>query len=249
MLVFIVPLRSPKTARNWQQVSRMAIRTLRSACAQDCDDFRVVLVCNEKPAGMFDHPRLLVIEEDFPLPGPEAEDKMRDKWSKVQRGLIEVRGEAPAHFMCVDADDCVHRGLARHCRRHPESAGFYFETGYLHDAGSRWLFRWPDFNIYCGTSSIVWCGAEDLPATMDDPESCCPMLEYGHVGIVRGMEQRGRPLHPLPFVGAIYNTDTGENHTDISVTRWKSRRVQLARLLRGRLVTRQKRADFGLYVL
>lgn len=249
MLVFVVPLQSPEASRDWQHVSRLAMRCLRSVCQQDCDEFQVVLVCNRRPEGFFEDPALTLIEEDFPLPGADRDDRMRDKWRKVQRGLLATRDLAPAHFLCMDADDCVHRGLAGFCRREPDTAGWLFEVGYIRDEGSRWVYRWPEFNRYCGTSNIVRCTEEDLPGTMNDPEECCPMLQFGHTRIHEGMRQRGTPLVPLPFVGAIYNTDTGENFSQIALNRWRGKRMLLKKLLSARPVTPALRKAFGLYEL
>jgi len=249
MLIFIVPLQSPEASRDWAHVSRLAIRTLHSACRQESDDFRVILVCNRPPIGLFEHPALTVIEENFPLPGADPDDRMRDKWKKVQRGLIATRDLAPAHFLCMDADDCVHRGLATLSKQEPATAGWIFDIGYVRDEGNRWVYRWPEFNRYCGTSSIVRCTADDLPASMHDPDECCPMLEFGHTRIDEGMRQRGTPLTSLPFIGTVYNTDTGENFSQIALRRWRGKKMLVKKLFGARPVTAALRESFGLYEL
>src|SRR6185436_11316247 len=123
MLIFIVPLQSPHASKDWPHVCRLWERTLRSICAQSCADFRVFLVCNQRPAIAFTHPAVTIIEEDFPLPEATSASRMLDKWLKVKRGLIAARGFAPAHVMITDADDCVHQYLATLCANSPEAAG------------------------------------------------------------------------------------------------------------------------------
>ena len=59
--------------------------------------------------------------------------------------------------------------------------------------------------------------------------------------------QRGTPLEPLPFPGAIYNLATGENYTTLSLRTWRSRRMKLEKLLHTRPLTRAIREEFGLY--
>jgi hypothetical protein len=172
---------------------------------------------------------------------------MHDKWRKVKRGLIAARDLAPAHFMCVDADDCIHRGLAAFADSHPDQAGWFMETGYMHDEGSRWLFRRANFHGTCGSSSIVRCQRDELPASMEDAEDPFPILRFGHTGIREGMIGLGRPLAPLPFIGAVYNTATGENHTSVAVRNWRGKKMLLQKLLQSRLLTRSLREEFGLY--
>lgn len=249
MLIFVVALQSPRASRDWGLVCRLWERTLRSICAQTCGDFRVFLVCNEAPKIGFSHPAATVIEGVFPLPGPTTPERMQDKWRKLKQGLVAARPLAPAHVLIMDADDCVHRGLAAHCAAHPGEIGWRFYTGYVRDEGSRWLFLRRNFDVYCGTSAIVRVEKSDLPATPDEAIDPYFILTHGHGAIGEYLEKRRTPLHKLPFIGAIYNTATGENDSGFSLRGWRSRKVLLRKLLNSRLLTRGIRAEFGLYEL
>jgi hypothetical protein len=141
MLVFILALQSPEASKDWNQVSRLCERTLRSVCAQTSPAFRVFLVCNVRPETNITHPHLSIIERDFPVPVATSAARMNDKWSKLKVGLVAARDFAPAHVMFVDADDCVHRGLAEHVTRYPDAQGWSITVGYFHDEGSRWVYR------------------------------------------------------------------------------------------------------------
>jgi hypothetical protein len=68
MLTFIVPIKSRKIANSWTLVSQLAERTLRSICNQTSSNFRVVVVCNEKPDIQFEHPHIDYIQVDFLIP-------------------------------------------------------------------------------------------------------------------------------------------------------------------------------------
>lgn len=250
MLLFIVPLQSPAASADWKFVSQLAERCLRSLASQSCPAFHIVLVCNEAPQTSFTHPALTVIEEDFPIPARgNQEARMDDKWRKIKRGLVFARSLAPNHVMCVDADDCLSSRLAKLVQENPQCHGWRFETGYMHDEGSRWLFRRDNFHQYCASSSIVRCGDEDFPRDMEEPDERFCILKSGHIGIVQGMRERGTPLEILPFVGTIYITATGENHSGFSLRGWRSRRILLQKLLRSRPVTQAVRQEFGLYEL
>src|ERR1700712_941174 len=148
MLIFVVALQSRRASRNWGLVCRLWERTLRSICAQTGGEFRVCLVCNERPETGFTHPAVTIIDRDFPLPGPTTAERMQDKWLKLKHGLVAARSLAPAHVLIMDADDCVHRGLAALCAAHPREIGWRFDTGYVRDEGSRWLFLRRNFDTY-----------------------------------------------------------------------------------------------------
>lgn len=249
MLIFVVALQSPHASKDWGRVSRLWERTLRSICAQSSPDFRVFLVCNERPAIAFTHPALTVIEEDFPLPDPTTASRMNDKWRKLKRGLIAIRDLAPAHVMFMDADDCVHRGLAALAAAAPTAPGWNFETGYMHDEGSRWLYRLKKFDAYCGTSAIVRLGPADFPSTLGEPNDPYFILTHGHGVIGDFFRTRGTPLRTLPFLGAVYVTATGENDSGISLGGWRGKMMLLKKLLNSRPLTRSIRRNFGLYDL
>lgn len=244
MLVFIIPLQSPEASRNWDRVSALCCRTVQSVCSQDSDDFRAILVCNRAPNGLPDHPALTIIEGDFPIPEPNTDSRMRDKTLKIARGLVHARPWAPFHCMMVDADDCVSRQLASFIKKNPSTAGWFLETGYVHDQGSSWLYRKRPFHTLCGTSHIIRVEENDLPFSMADSDYW--ILNHGIGEIVSFMNQRGTPLQPLPFVGAIYNTDTGENDSGMALRLWRSRRILLSKILCSRPLTPKIRREFGL---
>jgi hypothetical protein len=249
VLVFILALQDPAASKNWSRASQLCERTLRSICAQTDPDFRVILVCNTRPETDFAHPHLTIIEREFPIPAATSSARMNDKWSKLKVGLAAARHLAPAHIMFVDADDCVHRGLAEHVTRHPDSIGWSMDVGYLRDEGSRWIYRREDFFRFCGSSAIVRLSTEDFPASELEPSENYFILANGHGAIRQHMIEQGRPLQTLPFVGAVYMTNTGENDSGIRVRGWQGKRHMLEKILAARLLTGRRRSELGLYDL
>ncbi len=249
MLIFILALQSPGASKDWLRVSRLCERTLRSVCAQTSSDFRVVLVCNARPETSFTHPALMIVERDFPIPAANSASRMNDKWSKLKVGLAVARQWGPAHVMFVDADDCVHRDLAAHAARYPEVSGWSMEVGYMYDEGSRLLYRRKNFANYCGSSAIIRLLLTDFPQSESEPSENYFILANGHGVIERYMRARGTPVQALPFIGAVYMTDTGENDSGIRIGGWQGKRHLLERIRTARPLTSRVRADFGLYHL
>lgn len=249
MLVFIVPLQSPRASSDWGLVSALCERTMRSICAQTSADFRLFLVCNEAPATSFTHPALNIIEDDFPIPERNTAARMFDKHEKLKRGMIAARELAPSHVMFADADDCVHRDLAAWCCRNASHPGWYIADGYIYTAGSAWLYRRRDFDQICGTAAIVRCDPEDFPRSMSDPKADFFMIDCGHFEFRNPARAAGRKLEPLPFPGAIYVTATGENDSGISLRQWGGKKMLVKKLLNSRPLTGALRAEFGIYEL
>jgi len=249
MLVFILALQSPEASKDWSRISKLCERTLRSVCAQTSPDFRVFLVCNTKPETDFNHPNLTVIERYFPVPVATSSARMNDKWSKLKVGLIASRHLAPAHVMLMDADDCVSHDLAEYASCHPGAIGWSMNRGYLRDEGSRWLYLTKNFTRFCGSSAIIWLSADDFPYSESAPTERFFILANGHSVINDYMIKRGSPLQPLPFIGAIYLTATGENDSSIRMAGWHGKKHAIGKLLAARPLTQRIRSEFGLYEL
>lgn len=247
MLVFVLALQSPAASKDWHRVSQLCERTLRSICGQTSPNFRVFLVCNRKPETDFTHPALTIIERDLPTPDATSAARMQDKWTKLKIGLIAARHLAPAHVMIMDADDCVHKSLARHVELHPGVNGWSMTSGYLWDDGSRLLYQSNNFNRLCGSSAIVRLSPEEFPSCETDDHSAFFILSNGHSTISDYLSKQGKPLRPLPFIGSVYVTATGENDSAITMGGWQGRKRALQKMVSARPLVQRLRREFGLY--
>lgn len=215
MLVFIIPIKSPKLSRDWALTSALFERSARAICNQTSPKFRVVVVCNEKPVTQFHHPNIHYVEVDFPPPMSDPNEaatrgyefalskdiarKNADKARKIRTGLDYAERFQPTHTMVVDADDLVSNRLAEFVAQNPQGAGWYFKTGYLYTEGSRFLFvNRQHFNVICGTSVIVSYAQRDL--LFSNPEFYHHCFENPPGGLV-----------PLPFPGTVYSMVNGDN--------------------------------------
>lgn len=249
MLIFVMALQSPHASKDWIHVSRLCERTLRSVCAQSNPEFKVFLVCNSRPVMDFTHPAMTIIEKDFPIPQPTSRSRMEDKWSKLKVGLVAARQDNPAFVMLMDADDCVHRDLAQYVADHPDSPGWSFDNGYIHDEGTAWIYRRANFSNYCGSSAIVRLDPSDFPQSISEPKDNYFILANGHAAIRDFMRSRGTPLQTLPFRGAVWITSTGENDSRMRMNGWQGLDHTLKKLRAARLLTKSLRDQYGLYRL
>ena len=261
MLVFIIPLRSAETSDSWEYVSQLFERTIKSVCNQTCLEFRVIVVCHDLPCIKFSHANITYINVDFPIPTWKVDtdhtSRDTDKQKKIFTGLNYARQFNPTHVMFVDADDCVSKHLAKFVSQNPQSHGWMFSQGYEYTNGNNSiLFRKKGFYHRCGTSNIVKYGiiAPDKNMKADDVDH--RWLFHGNK-IKRQLFQHGITLDTLPFSGAVYITNHGENiRNQISLelqranSIYKKLRVYL--VLVGKYILSQPltdsiRKEFGIY--
>jgi hypothetical protein len=213
MLTFIIPLRHPQNSPDWPALKRRLSQTIRSIAAQDDPRWRAIIVANEGA----DLPELpsnfKVVAVKFP-PNPMFEqgnndreaflDSCRvDKGRRVLTGVLQA--DRGGFSMVVDDDDFVSCRLARFAADHPEESGWYIQNGYIWGDGGKLIYEYPDFWKFCGTSHIVRTALYELPATLEDADSSYLRKIFGSHVFVRGyLEARGKPLEPLPFLGAVY---------------------------------------------
>ena len=253
MLVFIIPLKSRQVSKSWERVSKLFERCIKSVCNQTSHNFRVIVVCHEKPQIEFSHPYITYIEVDFPPPTPDNKSKGVDKLRKVLVGLNYARQLKLSHTMNVDADDCVSKHLAKLVEQNPHSNGWFVNKGYVYEDGSNFLYlKRKDFHQWCGTSNIVRYDLINLPENVEHEWVNYKNYYCSHRRLVKKFAQEGTPLEPLPFAGAIYILGHGDNKSG-KFTKFLPNKGIVARLknilFNFRPVTGLVRNEFGIYDL
>ncbi|MEL7069110.1 MAG: glycosyltransferase family A protein [Cyanobacteria bacterium J06581_3] len=217
MIVFIVPLKSKKISKNWGKVSQLLERTLKSVCNQTSDNFRVVIVCHERPDIAFEHPRASYVDVNFAPPNWSGNAKRQedyqeirlDKSRKLWFGLIHAQRFNPRYIMFVDADDCISNRIADFVSENSEEDGWLVCSGYEYQDGSQRIFcRNKHFNQRCGSSHII--RYEFLSHKKMKFEEVT--WEYLRHQTIENMYKRfNKRFECLPFRGAVYITENAEN--------------------------------------
>jgi hypothetical protein len=202
MIVFLVPLKSAKISHSWDLTRRLFATTVQSICNQDCNDFRVLVICHEKPDINLTHPFLEYIQVDFPP--PDNEDiiaKRKDKARKLSIGAEFSKKFNPSHLMVVDADDFISNKIASFIRDNPHPIGYFLDNGYVYESGSQFLyFLRKHFGHHCGTSIII--NFKLFKLLFDDD-----IYEHRSFTLIK----HRLDLQKLPFYGAIYHRCHGDN--------------------------------------
>jgi hypothetical protein len=261
MLVFIVPVKSSQLSRvSWEFSSKILERCVKSICNQTSSDFRVLIVHHEKPNIQLDHPNIDYIQVDFAVPTwAEPSSPYRDKGRKLWTGLNYARQLNPSHIMCVDSDDCVSQNLVQFVEQNSDENGWYIANGYEYpDSSGRVYHRKNKFHLKCGTSHIIHWNLLLPFANLEFDQVTDQFL--WHQDLVKTFSEQGSPLIPLPFDGAVYISDTGENHdnlTSLFVKQFKSNPIDLAlfwsrrayKTINSRALTDELCHEFSLYNL
>jgi hypothetical protein len=251
MLVFVIPLQNPETARDWAHCNALCQQTVRSALAQTHRDIRVIVVSKEFSPDISDE-RLTVLRMQFAPLANATDAPHRDKYRKIAIGLVEARKYAPCYIMKLDADDLVSSKLATIVHAKGHKPGYFIERGYRWSEGSRLVHPIGDFHLACGSSNIIWCEPNELPSSEDDDPSAYPILRFGHSITVHEFEKLGTPLMPIAIPSAIYINGHGNNMSvrfpggGISHNKpnWKFYLGQALEMRKLRPLTRSMRREF-----
>ncbi|HEY9802616.1 MAG TPA: glycosyltransferase family A protein [Leptolyngbyaceae cyanobacterium] len=255
MIVFVIPLKSQKVSQDWEKVCQLFERCLQSICRQTDPNFRVIVVCHEKPNIQFTHPHVHYVEADFPIPNQTLLEKSQDKGKKIIKGLIFARFFSPNHVMIVDADDCISKRISEFTNQHPDVNGWYLNKGYVYQESSAFIYyRKSHFYSWCGTCNIIKYDACDLPSKDDEyPEYLIKYYDE-HKHIVEAMKNKGLPMEEFPFAGVVYVIGNGENiyQTGFSTIHNSNKGkvwFLVKEILKFRHLNSLIRQEFGLYKL
>ena len=206
MLTFLIPLRARQLTGQYELQTELLQRTLDSILAQTHADFSVLLICHDHPViPQLDHPAVSVRTVHLPLPARTNDDMCADKVLKLTLGIEWALARGSEYVMFTDADDRVSRRLAAHAAANPGRNGWYFDKGFSYSVAEHRLRRLRDYYKICGTCAIFRTEFLDLgPSELRPGAIVSTLAESDHDTWVARMAQRGTPIEPLPFAGAVY---------------------------------------------
>lgn len=220
-ITFIIPVRHPDNAKDWQQTKNNLSDTARSIAAQDHADWKAVVVANNG-ADLPPLPeKFSVAYVDF-LPNPLYEqgdadqkdfyDAVRlDKGRRILAGMLSAPSD---YYMIVDDDDFVSRKIAGFVAGNKGANGWFVQDGYAWEDGGDWLFRHPDLSHICGSTLIIRSDLYQLPSSFDAANDTMVKEILGsHKLVTRRLKEGGTPLSPLPFYGAVYRIGHAGAHS------------------------------------
>lgn len=260
MLAFIIPLKSAQMSGSWELVCALFKRTLLSVCNQTSLEYHVIVVCHEKPEIDFHSPRVTYIQVNLPIPGNDYDSKEKDKMLKMQAGLLYAKSINASHVMFVDADDCISNKIAKFVENNSNQDGWFIGKGFdFQEDIQRLRLRNKNLHLRTNSSHIIklnWLEKEFYLPPEEINRGNCVLY---HIDTISILKERGAKLSLLPFRGAIYITDNGENmwwkqdsiaHSGNGIKEIYSVHLKkLYRFLITQPVTETVKREFGLYTI
>lgn len=266
VITFIIPVRHPENARDWQSVKTKLAETVHSISMQTSGAWNAVIVAN-RGSDLPDLPsRFDVKWVDFP-PNPLSErdrsdreklyDAFRiDKGRRILAGMLHA--DKTGYIMLMDDDDFVSNRITEFVVQNFGGNGWYIKNGYVWAERGNLLYLHDNFSKFCGSSHIIRSDLYRLPPMFESPSDDYIRRMLGsHMFIHEHLDSIGANLAPLPFVGAIYRV--GQSNS-VSKTRGIIREFLVKkkllkrpwefcqRILRLRLLSASVREEFMGYV-
>ncbi len=221
-LTFVIPIRHPENANSWDMTKKNLQETLLSISAQTSDNWQCIVVANHGSDLPIMPNNCRICYVDFPPNQLHAQGDVDkevfyeafrvDKGRRVLAGML-CAGETH-FFMIVDDDDFVHRELCAFVGKDLSANGWYIDNGYVWGEGGSLLIEQSGFHLFCGTSHIINSDLYELPETFEDADMENVKLMMGsHVKIKQVLDERGKPISPLPFIGAVYRIGHRNAHS------------------------------------
>jgi glycosyltransferase involved in cell wall biosynthesis len=222
ILTFIIPVRHPANAKNWDKVKSNLTDTVKSIAAQKTDSWKAIIIANTGsdlpalPAG-FDVKWVDFAPNELFRQGNADQEVFReavrlDKGRRILAGMLYA-GEM-SYVMVVDDDDYISRNLTSFVAERPNANGWFIKSGYVWSDGGRWLYRTDGFSQFCGSSHIIRADLFNLPESLETADDTYIRRMLGSHVMIEGILSGSRtPLEPLPFLGAVYRIGHPESHS------------------------------------
>ena len=252
MIYFGIPLRSKASSKNWDNVTKVFNRTLKSVYSQTDPDFKIYVACHDIPVldeKYDDRVEFLISDKDTPK---TKEEMMLDKGWKISMIAKRIREDGGGYIMLVDSDDLVSNRIAEYVNSHPRCNGYLSRYGYVYNDGADYMQKADNLHKLCGSCSIVYYAVEDLPDKMPDSFfDNSPVDQWvirkAHCVIPDYLQEHGRELSTIPFPTTVYVRNTGDNHSmmDGNDFSWK-RKIYL--FLQSKIrISGERGREFGIY--
>ena len=250
-MFFAIPLRSKFASKNWEVNVKLFNRTLKSVYNQIDPNFKILIAHHDEPDLFYKYDeRVEFIRIDYPVPRNFDQQRL-DKYYKKRFLMKRIRELGSGYVMFVDADDLVSNKIASFVNMDKNEFGYYVRTGYEYYENTNKVKIAPRFHNMCGTNAIIKYSVDDLPTHVEfEGYDMTNKFRNNHYFFDYGMNEwvalakaKDKPLSPLPFKGAIYVLNSGENLSKRSPNEGRNR-ILLRKVIPGFRASRKLVTEF-----
>lgn len=270
MIAFTIALKSKQVSRNWKYTCSLLERTLHSIYNQTNKDFKVIIVCHEKPTLSSSYPDIIYYQVNFPPPEKSYHQMVLDRDLKEILGRKVAKSLESDYIMVVDSDDCISKEICSYIQQKPNKHSedvdvFFADKGYMFYEESRKVV--PKSGLYhcCGSTVALKTELCDVPDSWEYRD-LVGFKESGkffsHGDLATHWQSKGKKLTRFPFKSCIYvrpsfepSLDATRNSLSSSIARRDIKlllsplRRKVSRLLNSRSVTQDVKDEFGFYLI
>ena len=210
MILYSVSLKSKQISTNWDLTCRLLERTLRSIYNQKNKDFKVAVICHEKP-DIQSYPDLIYHQVNFLPPKKCVSEMVLDRDIKELIGRKIGKELNSDYIMAIDYDDCISSRISEfiNCKSQLSVApdGFYADRGYIYYESSKKIVPKSDLYKCCGSTVAMKSELCDAPDSWDYDELAKFKKNgflHSHGDLVEYWRSKGKRLERFPFESCIY---------------------------------------------
>lgn len=238
MVHFIMPLRSPKVANDWDVVSKLCIKSIQSIKRQTDKSYRIHLVCNDLPHNIEITNKMRVTKKDFKIPKTK-DDMMSDKGEKKKVAISTANLSIGDTVIVLDPDDRVDKSLVKYLENEAKSDVCVIKNGHVWPHNKNYIFRWSNLSIL----TFRYDG-ENMPR--HDSDNNDYLIMRSHIEAKKIAKNSSMSTEEVPFPAYCYVTDTSDNHSGISFTSFLHKKRFLKKIIGFRFLNNKHKNKYGI---
>jgi hypothetical protein len=232
---FVVPFQSKEVTKNWSLQSSLCKKTIESIENQKSKNYKIHLVCHDKPKNFSGSKNVNVVRVKFDIPR-DKQEMMLDKRRKIKKGISIAEKKTGDRFMVMDADDRVSNRLVNISERIGGKVQMV-RKGYVWPYNSSFVFKWKMLS-----KPIFRYDGDNLPKSPSDNNEYMILKPHNKVGVLA--EKGLIDANEIPIHSYLYIVDTQDNHSGASFKNFINKKNVLNRFLGVRVMTNSIKKEF-----
>lgn len=267
MLGFVVPVKPKAVSKDWEYEMKLLERTARSICGQNCDQFKLVIVYNDMPEIKFQHKNIIFLYYPYPpVTVNQIEDyesyvikyynriyaeRMMDKGKKIHYGCKRAIEAGCNYMMSIDSDDLISNELAGfvNSNANANKAGWRIKKGFIYEEDSLLLIRKLDIQNINGSTHIIRKDLITIPDFSSNLFWNYNLFEAHGYTYNRIKDFHHELLEDYPLFGVIYVVHKNNYSNILQLTKTRSIKNFVKKIVKGRFITDRIRKEYNLYKL
>lgn len=220
-LVIVIPLKSKKVSKNWEQVEICLQKTIKSIENQKNKNFITIIVGHEKPSFLNSESldkRILFIEYNKQPPNITNDTAANqelyeiDRVGKIFHGFNYAKSiiREFKYFFPLDSDDLISSRFVEYVLNQNENHSIIIKNGHFYYKDLEKVSKSKNFDEYCGSSMVASVKSLKKHLLVDSIENFL-FKKIGHAMMHEFLVSNNHQIIIPNEMLVMYMRDTGEN--------------------------------------